>query len=132
FFHHDKPTDIDVNTRTASAAVRGTEFNLEAEEGGRTILTLLDGVVDLSNEQGGISLTSGEQGIAEPGQAPTKTAVINAINVIQWALYYPAVLDLDELELGPDQQQIIDKSLIAYRSGDLLQALAEYPTNRPP
>src|SRR5213075_2668430 len=34
--------------------------------------------------------------------------------------------------LGLDQQQIIDKSLTAYRSGDLLQALAEYPTNRTP
>jgi tetratricopeptide (TPR) repeat protein len=132
FFHRDKPTDIDINTRTASAAVRGTEFNLEVAESGRTILTMLDGVVELRNEQGPITLMSDEQGIAEPGKAPTKTPLINAINVIQWALYYPAVLDLDELELTSDQQQVLVKSLTAYRSGDLLRALAEYPTNRTP
>ena len=132
FFHRDKPADLQFNTRTASAAVRGTEFNLEADENGRTILTLLDGTVELSNERGRVSLQSGEQGIAEPGKPPTRTAVINAINVIQWALYYPAVLDADELELSPDELQVLRLSLSAYRSGDLLQALAEYPANRIP
>src|SRR5256885_7270230 len=127
FFHRDKPADLQVNTRTASAAVRGTEFNLDAEENGRTILTLLDGTVELSNNRGQVSLQSGDQGIAEPGQAPRKTAVINTINVIQWALYYPAVLDLDELPLSPDEQQVLQPSMAAYRSGDLLQALADYP-----
>ncbi len=42
---------------------------------------------------------SGEQGIVEPGLPPRKTAVLNAINVIQWNLYYPAVLDVEELGL---------------------------------
>src|SRR6266513_5474125 len=58
FFHRDKPADLQFNTRTASAAVRGTEFNLEADENGRTILTLLDGTVELSNERGRMSLKS--------------------------------------------------------------------------
>jgi len=104
FFHRGKPGDIQIRTRTAGAAVRGTEFNLEVEESGRTVLTMLDGDVELSNDAGQISLTSGEQGIAEPGKPPTKTAVINTINVIQWALYYPAVLDLDELSLSQEEQ----------------------------
>jgi tetratricopeptide (TPR) repeat protein len=132
FFHRGKPADIQIRTRTASAAVRGTEFNLEAEEDGRAILTMLDGEVELRNAQGRISLTNGEQGIAEPGKRPTKTAAINAINVIQWALYYPAVLDLDELSLSQEEQQSLERSLAAYRSGDLLQALADYPAERTP
>src|SRR5947207_2576381 len=74
FFHRGKPADIEIRTRTAGAAVRGTEFNLEAEENGRTILTMLDGEVELSDELGQVSLQSGEQGIAEPGKPPTKTA----------------------------------------------------------
>src|SRR6266566_7978630 len=132
FFHRGKPGDIQIRTRTAGAAVRGTEFNLEVEESGRTVLTMLDGDVELSNEAGQISLTSGEQGIAESGKPPTKTAVINTINVIQWALYYPAVLDLDELSLSQEEKQLLERSLTAYRSGDLLRALAEYPAERTP
>ena len=51
FFHRDKPTDLRFNMRTASAASRGTEFNLEVEENGRTTLTVLDGEVEVSNDQ---------------------------------------------------------------------------------
>ncbi len=132
FFHRDKPAGIRINTRTAAAAINGTEFNLEATDSGVTILTTLDGEVELSNELGQTNVLSGEQGIAEPGKPPSKTAVINAVNVIQWALYYPAVLDLDELEPGQQEAQVLEQSLAAYRSGDLLQALAEYPAGRTP
>jgi len=132
FFHRGKPGDIQIRTRTAGAAVRGTEFNLEVEESGRTVLTMIDGEVELSNDAGQISLTNGEQGTAEPGKPPTKTAVINTINVIQWALYYPAVLDFDELTLSQEELQLLERSLAAYRSGDLLRALADYPAERMP
>ena len=130
FFHRDKPAGIRINTRTAAAAINGTEFNLAAEESGRTVLTMLDGEVELSNAQGTITLKSGEQGSVEVGQGPVKTAVIYSINVIQWALYYPAILDLDELVLGQPERQLLEPSLNAYRSGDLLRALAEYPPGR--
>jgi len=132
FFHRDKPADVRIRTRTATAAVRGTEFNLEADENGRTILTLFDGEVELANDQGKTNLFSGEQGVAEPGQPPTKTARIEVINVIQWCLYYPAVLDLDELSLAAAEQQALSESLAAYRSGDLLVALDKYPAGRQP
>jgi len=132
FFHRDKPADVRVNTPTASAAIRGTEFNLEVDPNGRTILTMIEGVVELSNAQGQITLNSGEQGIVEPGQRPTKTAVIDTINVIQWCLYYPAVLDPDELGLSADEKRILNDSLSAYRTGDLLDALAKYPPGRQP
>ena len=60
----------------ASGAIRGTEFHLAvAEADGRTILTLLDGEVALSNAQGELALAGGEQATVGPGQAPRKTAV---------------------------------------------------------
>jgi tetratricopeptide (TPR) repeat protein len=132
FFHREKPASLQINTRTAAAAVEGTEFNLEAIDSDRTILTVLDGVVELRNDQGRITLTNGEQGIAEPGKVPARTAVIDAVNIIQWALYYPAILDLADLNLDQDERQAVEQSLAAYRSGDLLQALAEYPAGRTP
>ena len=42
-------------------------------------------------------LAAGEAGEAAPGQAPRRTAVIEASNILQWALYYPAVLDPADL-----------------------------------
>ena len=62
FFSREKPTEIQFRTPVASGAIRGTEFNLDVREDGRTVLSLLDGAVDLSNEQGSASLSSDEQG----------------------------------------------------------------------
>src|SRR5438105_1763772 len=75
-FHRGKAADYDFNTPTASAAIRGTEFNLEAQANGRTIVTMLEGVVELSNAQGPITVYSHEQGIAEPGKPPTKSPML--------------------------------------------------------
>ena len=132
FFSREKPTELEFRTPLASGAIRGTEFNLAVAEDGRTVVTLLDGEIALSNDLGQIALASGEQGTVDRGKAPTKTAVIDAINIIQWCLYYPGVLDVDELNLSADEQRILADSLMAYRSGDLLQALSLYPENHPP
>ncbi len=132
FFHRGKPADVEFKSKTAVAAIRGTEFNFAVDDNGRTVVTMFDGTVDLSNRAGTIRLASGEQGIAEPGQPPTRTAVVNAINVIQWMLYYPGVLEPDELQLGAEERQALNASLAAYRSGDLLAALDQYPAGRQP
>lgn len=132
-FHRDKPGSHRFKTPTATAATRGTEFALEVEEAtGRTILTVLEGKAELSNAVGSILLASGEQGIAILGQRPVKTAVIETVNVVQWCLYYPGVLDLDELNLASDEEIAVSASLAAYRRGDLLQAVADYPSDRVP
>jgi len=132
FFNREKPADVEFRTPLASGAIRGTEFNLVVAEDGRTVLSLLDGLVALKNEHGQVDLKTGEQGIVESGKAPAKTAVIDAINIIQWCLYYPGVVDTDELGLSADARQDLSASLIAYRNGDLLQALANYPADRRP
>jgi Tfp pilus assembly protein PilF len=132
FFNRERPTDVEFRTPLASGAIRGTEFHLAVAEDGRTVLSLLDGLVTLNNEQGQIELKTGEQGVVESGKAPNKTSVIEAINIIQWCLYYPAVLDVDELGLDADARRALAESLTAYRSGDLLKALAAYPEDRSP
>src|SRR5262245_23681354 len=132
FFHRDKPGRFRLESPIASAAVRGTEFALRVEETDRTVLTLYDGEVELSSNDGRVSLQSGEQGIVEPGKAPTATAMVQAQlrDTVQWVLFYPAVLHLDELGLDPEVEGALGESLSAYRSGDLLSALARYPAGR--
>ena len=132
FFHRDKPGVFPIGTPTMSAVIRGTEFNLEVAEDGTSTVSLFDGEVVMTNEFGQLSLSSGEAGIAPPGRAPARTAVIEAQNVIQWCLYYPAVLDRNELALTLEEQQVLNESLESYRQGDLLAALAKYPAGRQP
>jgi tetratricopeptide (TPR) repeat protein len=132
FFSRERPARQQFRTPLASGAIRGTEFNLSVAEDGRTVVTLVDGEVTLSNQVGQISMTSGEQGTVETGKAPAKTPMLEAVNVIQWCLYYPGVLAADDLQLSADERQAIAASLDAYGQGDLLQAVALYPAGRTP
>ncbi|MCI0745731.1 MAG: TonB-dependent receptor [Verrucomicrobia subdivision 3 bacterium] len=127
FFNRDRLLNARYGTRTASAAIRGTEFVLQAEENGRTTLTVVEGDVELSNDAGELTLRTGEQGVAEPGQPPRKTPAIIINNIIQWALYYPAILDADEVGFTLEERERLRETLVAYKSGDLLQALDLLP-----
>ena len=133
FFNRTKPMDTQFRTPLVVGAIRGTEFNLEAGDGSnRTVVSLIEGEVALNNTQGETTLKSGEQGIVEPGQAPKKTALLEVASIIQWTLYYPAILEPAELNLGTDEKNALSKSLTNYREGDLLAALAAYPNERHP
>jgi Tfp pilus assembly protein PilF len=132
FLSRERPAQQQFRTPLTSGAIRGTEFNLTVAEDGATVVSLLDGAVTLSNQLGQVSMVSGEQGTVEPGKAPVKSPMLEAINIIQWCLYYPGVLDPKELELTQDERQALAPSLSAYASGDLLQAVALLPTNQPP
>src|SRR5256714_9030777 len=132
FFHRDKPDEFEVRTPQMAAIIRGTEFTLEVADDGTSTLSLFDGEVAVSNPLGQLDLKSGQQAIVEPGKAPRGTAILQAVNLVQWCLYYPAVLDLDELKLAAQEQQALSASLSAYRSGDLLAALSSYPAARQP
>ncbi|PYJ06960.1 MAG: hypothetical protein DME25_05080 [Verrucomicrobia bacterium] len=93
---------------------------------------MLEGEAALSNALGQIELKTGKQGIAAPGQRLRATAMLEAANVIQWCLYYPAVLNLQEISLTEAERQALAPSLVAYQQGDLVTALAAYPQGRQP
>lgn len=131
-FNRSKPASLRFRTPLISGAIRGTEFNLEAIPGGKTTVVLLDGEVALDNAFGQVVLRSGEQGTVEPNQAPQKTAVLHAINHVQWSLYYPAVLDLSELGLAAKAPANLRESIAAYQAGDLLTALSKLPNGYAP
>src|SRR5205809_45431 len=67
FFTRGQPTDIDFRNRLATAAARGTEFAVSIDDNDRIEITVFDGVVDLSNPQGSVTMTNNEQGVALPG-----------------------------------------------------------------
>jgi len=107
---------------------KGTEFLVSVANGTATF-TMFDGEVELANSTTPIPVPvrAGQQGIAEPGAPIRVQAMVNAKNIVQWWLYYPAVLDLDELAFAPAEQAQLAASLTAYRSGHLVRALQNYP-----
>jgi Flp pilus assembly protein TadD len=132
FFHRDEPGRIRVITRGATAGIEGTEFVIAVDETGATTLSVIDGRVSFTNQEGSLSLTNGAQATATPGRAPFLTVGFVANNLLQWCFYYPAVLDPRELMLSDAEKTALAESLRAYQTGDLLQALARYPAQRLP
>jgi Tfp pilus assembly protein PilF len=92
---------FELETPALTAAVRGTEFNLRVAMDGLTVLTLLGGALSLRNPQGQINLAPGEEGLARPGQAPTKRVLVQPADAVQWSLAYPGIISYRDLPLAP-------------------------------
>jgi tetratricopeptide (TPR) repeat protein len=130
FFHRSDPDDLEIETPMLAGAVRGTEFSVEVADDGATRIHLLDGVLVAwkgVSPADGVSVASGETLVARPGEAMHRTAILDAVAVIQWCLYYPAVLYVDDLRLVAVADGPLEASIEAYRRGDLLSALALCP-----
>ncbi|MDB6057513.1 MAG: TonB-dependent receptor [Verrucomicrobiales bacterium] len=127
FFNRTRPMETQFQTPLIAGAIRGTEFNLDVAENGETKVTLIEGEVGLNNDKGELTIVSGEQALVQPNSAPKKTPMLEAANIIQWILYYPAVLDPRDVQLGDN----FDASLKLYRAGDLNGALREFPNDQP-
>lgn len=90
---------FEVETPAVTAGIRGTEFNLRVALDGATILTLLEGSLRLFNALGELHLKPGEEGLARPGQAPTKRVLVQPADAVQWSLYYPGIFSYRDLPL---------------------------------
>lgn len=101
-FFTRQPRSLDVRTPFVNAAVEGTEFLIRVE-GNRAEVAVLEGTVAMVNDQGSLTLTSGQSGQALAGQAPQRID-IRPQDAVRWALYYEPVLSpasLAELEGVP-------------------------------
>ena len=116
---------------TTTAAIRGTDFIVKVDANGDAEVIVLDGEVVLRNLKGEVILNRMERGKAERDRAPGKSAVLEAASdLIQWNLYYPAVLDPAELGWTAAEKAALTFSLEAYSSGDLVRAVDLYPWKR--
>src|SRR5919197_1215925 len=125
---------LEIETLAATATLRGTELNLAVEPVEAARLTVVEGVVELRNPQGSVLVAAKEQAIAKPGEAPRKVVIINPRDAVQWALYYPPLIDYRQVSYpeGPDAQAI-RRALEHYRRGALpetLRTLEHVPPER--
>ncbi len=73
-----------VDTARGRIEVLGTRFLVDAEAT-RTTASVVRGEVQLSSDAGNVLLHAGEQGIAEPGRAPTRGPAPRLSHLVSWA-----------------------------------------------
>ena len=86
-----KPRGFEVSTPYLNGSIEGTEFVFRVTED-ESILTVFEGVVLASNDQGSVSVAGGESVAAKAGQAPQPRTVVRPRDAAQWSLYYPPIL----------------------------------------
>lgn len=72
-----------VGTPSGLAAIRGTEWVIDVEDG-RSVVTVVEGEVEVSNEHGKLTVLADEQAVLEKGKAPTKRRIQDARERVQW------------------------------------------------
>jgi tetratricopeptide (TPR) repeat protein len=112
FLGNDKPGRTRARSRSVAGAVRGTEFHMEVAEDGTTTISLFDGVMDLENAQGKLTLSAGQGAVIEMGKAPELRPLIETSRGVQWYLYYPAIVAREDFGAAND-------GIEAYAKGDL-------------
>jgi tetratricopeptide (TPR) repeat protein len=130
--------NLEVRTATVNAGVEGTEFFIRAEEG-KTEMSVFEGKVLASNAAGGLPVTTGQSAVAEAGKAPVYRVVVRPRDAVQWALYYPPVLDSRPADVPGDSNDPrvytsrASRSLAVGRvdeaAADIAKALALDPNN---
>lgn len=82
------PSNLYFETPSATAAIRGTDWEIEVFEGGRSQLTVLSGEVEFFNDFGRVIVGRNEAAQAIPGQAPVKILIANPRDRVQWVTAY--------------------------------------------
>ena len=139
-----------IETPSATAAIRGTEFAIEVSDD-LTQLSVFEGSVEIGNEAGALTIGTGEAAQVQRGQAPVRVALIDPVGREQ-LLYFVTLEEgrdlaarspggvaaaaqmFDALAAGetPDlpqgpEQAVTRAFMLAYR-GELGEAMAEVDT----
>lgn len=86
------PQPFKIRTPFVNASVEGTEFFVGLRED-NTEVVVYEGKVSVSNELGNLLLHDHEAAVTYKGQAPRKEIIIRPADAVQWALYYPVILN---------------------------------------
>ncbi len=122
--------EVNVSTPHGRVLAKGTEYLISVDSAaGLTRVVMFDGEVELIRDEDAapVSVHSGQFGVVRPGQPIEVQPILKATNIVQWWLYYPAVLAVADLSFDPATNERLTNSLAFYRAGDLRQALKSFP-----
>ena len=123
FFRSRSPHQLKIDTPFVNAVHEGTEFMVTVNEQ-QTEISVFDGRVAAENQAGRVQIDKGQIGIAAKGQITRVQALtIHPKDAVQWALYYPPIIDYQSLGSMPTIPAI-QQSLNFYQQGDVYQALS--------
>ncbi len=120
------PRTLKVITPYVNAGVEGTEFLVKVEKDESTVI-VYEGTVSANNDAGQAMLNSGMAAVVKSGQAPTIKTLVRPRDAVQWALYYPPVLEFNDNDfIGQTDnswQSHIAASIESYQRGHLTDAI---------
>jgi tetratricopeptide (TPR) repeat protein len=118
FFRSRESQRLNIHTPFINAVHEGTEF-LVTVTSDKTEITVFDGQVAATNQQGKIQIKKGFTGIAKKDQPPrVKALTIRPEDAVQWTLYYPPLIDYQHIK-----SSLLQSAVNAYEQGDIYQAL---------
>ncbi len=122
-----------VETPYVNAAIDGTEF-VVAVDSGQTKITVLEGRVRATNEQGETDIKRGQTALVRAGQAPALQLQVKPWDSVSWAMHYPVVLEPqpDAVQKNDTYRAALNLSAgrVAEASANLERALKQNPNNR--
>lgn len=122
FFRSRSPHQLRIDTPFVNAVHEGTEFMIAVTKQ-QTEISVFDGRVAAENLAGRVHIDKGQIGIAAKDQIPHVQALtIHSKDAVQWALYYPPIVDYQRLASVLTVPGI-KKAITHYQQGDVFQAL---------
>jgi ferric-dicitrate binding protein FerR (iron transport regulator) len=79
-----EPVPIEVETPVATAAIKGTEFNIQVQPDGKSTLTVIEGLVEFGTPFGTCPIRTSTVSFGERGKKCTKPAAIDPAPAIAW------------------------------------------------
>ena len=79
---------LTMETPTATMSIRGTDWDIEVGDDGKSTLTVLSGYIEFFNDYGSVTVNKGEQAVAERGKPPIKILISNPKERVQWVNSY--------------------------------------------
>ncbi len=129
------PKRVTILTHFVNATVEGTEFYVNAEPA-QTFLSIFEGRVAAENEAGRLVLAEGQTAVFKDRQAPDTLMVIRPRDAVQWALYYPPIINWKPSDFHRGQKQswesMVRKSIGYYWNGEIapaFSAISDPPQN---
>lgn len=121
---------FEVSTPYVNAVVDGTEFLVAAEMQGS--VSVIEGEVTAYNRRSRVAVPAGEQIVTASADQDLTRLKVNSASLVEWAIFYPPVLLLSELQpqVGVDRQ-ILDAAIQALRANRIDKALVLLAVDQP-
>lgn len=119
------PRPFKLRSNHFDATIKGTEFFVRFDEDSAEFV-IYEGQVSVSNNLGSLILADNEAAEIRANETPRKVAIINPFDAVQWALYYPTIIDTSQLHekfLAESAWPQLQTSIALYQQGKFFEAL---------